>query len=581
MAHRVISADTVAIKPAAPTGTQEYFTDAAPGTLMPATWCNMVQDEIVFALSLLGITPDPADDTQLMQLLAASVSNVGGASNIFNPPAVTTPWRRAVIASEDSIAGRNNTGALSCVVAGSDNSWAREARTFVAASEGVQVNGETSAAIAVIGVGSGTPNDIIESTAVGSAAIACDVGLEIDSRNCFAAGSRTIQLKADRATAVGADNARVVADTSSAIASRDVWVGYSSTSTTCAIFATQGVSNVSQSRIGNTVDVECALIAATQDSVSPSTIDSSSCAIIACGDVQIGTSSPRSAAIGVGGGEIDGQESVLLAGNGNIIDLGADRATVIGGDSNTTSSTNCHTIGCSGSWNNGEEGTVLMAGLNVSSVLSAAANPYNVMGGVNVLPGAPLWRIDSTEGRFRGTLAATTGGLDYAEFFPNADGLRHGPGRLVSRVGRKVTLGQPGARPVGVVSTTPSFVGGDDDHGWASQHEVDEWGRPVYETVVMPSGREVRAMRRHPDYDPELAKAHTPRSQRPDEWTLVGLVGQVRVAVADGVQVDDFLACGHHGLGVAAEHETRLEVMAILSPYDAVRGCAIALVLVR
>jgi hypothetical protein len=84
-------------------------------------------------------------------------------------------------------------------------------------------------------------------------------------------------------------------------------------------------------------------------------------------------------------------------------------------------------------------------------------------------------------------------------------------------------------------------------------------------------------------YDPE--KAYTPRTERPDEWTVVGLLGQLPIRVAEGVAEGDDLAAGPNGIGVTAFGATpggaRIEVMEIAVPFDAVAGYAVALCLVR
>lgn len=85
-----------------------------------------------------------------------------------------------------------------------------------------------------------------------------------------------------------------------------------------------------------------------------------------------------------------------------------------------------------------------------------------------------------------------------------------------------------------------------------------------------------------PGHDP--SKPYTPRHERPDEWTVVGLLGQLPIRVAAGVQADDEIAAGPGGLGVKATGPAkgaRIEVMEISQAFDPALGYAIAWCLVR
>ena len=72
------------------------------------------------------------------------------------------------------------------------------------------------------------------------------------------------------------------------------------------------------------------------------------------------------------------------------------------------------------------------------------------------------------------------------------------------------------------------------------------------------------------------------RTSRPDEWTAVALVGQVRVRIGSGVAVGDFLEAGHDDCAVAsvAPLGRPVEVMEIVTEYDAAKGYGVALCLV-
>ena len=81
----------------------------------------------------------------------------------------------------------------------------------------------------------------------------------------------------------------------------------------------------------------------------------------------------------------------------------------------------------------------------------------------------------------------------------------------------------------------------------------------------------------------EPGRQHIARTARPEEWTPVALVGQVRVRIGDGVTVGAFLSPGANGCAVArpgAGTGRPVEVMEITTPYDAARGYGVALCLV-
>ena len=86
---------------------------------------------------------------------------------------------------------------------------------------------------------------------------------------------------------------------------------------------------------------------------------------------------------------------------------------------------------------------------------------------------------------------------------------------------------------------------------------------------------------RNPDFDP--AQPYSPRQARPEAWTCVALLGQVRVRIGQQVEESDYLTPGADGcaLGTLARPDGRLlEVMEITTPYDKARGYGVALCLV-
>jgi len=77
----------------------------------------------------------------------------------------------------------------------------------------------------------------------------------------------------------------------------------------------------------------------------------------------------------------------------------------------------------------------------------------------------------------------------------------------------------------------------------------------------------------------DASRKYVPRRDRPEEWTIVGLVGQLRTRVSEDVKVGDLVGAGDGGIGEPTNTNVGLRCMAISSPYDADRGYAIAKVL--
>ena len=128
-----------------------------------------------------------------------------------------------------------------------------------------------------------------------------------------------------------------------------------------------------------------------------------------------------------------------------------------------------------------------------------------------------------------GSLSSSHNFSDFAEMFANATGTEIPPGTIVTEAGGAVRPADPGDEIVGVVSATAVMTAGDTPFAWQGRYLSDEWGRPLYDEVPDPDhGREgdaplIRMRRENPAYDP--SRPQVPRSQRPDEWTRVGLAG--------------------------------------------------------
>ncbi|MEX5516732.1 peptidase G2 autoproteolytic cleavage domain-containing protein [Pseudophaeobacter sp. 1A09344] len=117
------------------------------------------------------------------------------------------------------------------------------------------------------------------------------------------------------------------------------------------------------------------------------------------------------------------------------------------------------------------------------------------------------------------------GGADYAEYFEWADGNPSGADRrgiAVALDGGKIRPAEAGETPIGVVSVTPSVLGGGDTGGWRGKYLRDDLGSPLWEEDA--DGQQSRRL--NPAYDP--TRPYVPRAERA-EWAMVGLIGKLRL----------------------------------------------------
>lgn len=239
-------------------------------------------------------------------------------------------------------------------------------------------------------------------------------------------------------------------------------------------------------------------------------------------------------------------------------------------------------------------------------------------------------------GAFNGSHTFT----DYAEYFEN---LEHGVillGSLVALNGRKVRPARDGDRVLGVVSATALVVAGDTPFTWAGRFLTGEFGEELYDEVPDPDWPEkvpdpdwprsvpnpnhpvfdevqvkndkgeivelrklvasspfipnpepaplvpnpvpaplVKIQRENPDYDPSIENVR--RSDRPEEWTCVGLLGQIHVRVDETVAVGEYVKPFADGVGTKSDAETNVLCMEIRQPFDPKKGYAVAFCFVR
>ncbi len=543
---RIDAADTAGSKPArAPVGNPGHFKSGDPQNgVMPtevtAEWLEATQEELVNLATLRGASLDKTSDSQAADALFATRALAAPVEQADAATAPNTPTLRASLGGGGS--GGNTEfkagGGTSIDIAGDgDNLGAvgvasrfadvGGSQSSIVASNGAKTRGQQTAVIACESSG-----DPVVADGQAAAALAC--------------GNT-------------ASDAPVVHGTRS------------------AVIACDG---------GGIIDagaVDCAIIASKGTTITGSR---SQAAALACLEVEVANS--LAAAVGAAHSKVSGDGVLVCA---DYVEL--------------------HTSNSLG------------GGRDVGPLVPSGAD-QNL-----------TWRMQSDDGELylHGTVHA--GGLDYAETFENLDEGEIPAGTLVARTGVKVRPCKAGDRIVGVISATPALLGDPAALNWIGKFARDEWGRvltddvpfvrwpelfTVREVEAVKAAEGVEAVPAHKvrtvtrqGFDGPLAAApvpvpddaahrivtlgrvapgytpgtpYTPRQARPSQWSVVGLLGQLLVRVSADVAESDDLAAGDGGLGVpssskAAPRGAQLEVMAIASPFDAERGYAIALCLVR
>jgi hypothetical protein len=202
------------------------------------------------------------------------------------------------------------------------------------------------------------------------------------------------------------------------------------------------------------------------------------------------------------------------------------------------------------------------------------------------------WHIFGANGNISiaGTLTSSASFSDFAEFFPNGTKKEQGYGLLQTLDGDAVKPAQEGERVIGVTSATAGVLLNDTPFAWQGRYLKDEWGKPIYEDIPDPDYElkegETEADRPIISIQKEnrlwdASKEQVSRKKRPDEWSVVGLTGQVFVRLNEGVKVGDNVKAWKDGVGQASEEDTNIVVMKITQDYDKNKGYAIGYCLIK
>ncbi|NLZ47806.1 MAG: hypothetical protein GX895_03295 [Clostridiales bacterium] len=155
----------------------------------------------------------------------------------------------------------------------------------------------------------------------------------------------------------------------------------------------------------------------------------------------------------------------------------------------------------------------------------------------------------------------------YAEMFETLDGQPIDCGYFVTLQGRKIRIANAKDRYIlGVTTATPTVLGSGRDVRWKNKYLTDEWGRMLYEEVLVPEmhgddGSVVipEHIEKKPIINPKWDKNQTyiPRQFR-KEWVSVSLIGQVLVRDDGSCQENGYCIPGDNGIATSANRGYRV-----------------------
>lgn len=157
----------------------------------------------------------------------------------------------------------------------------------------------------------------------------------------------------------------------------------------------------------------------------------------------------------------------------------------------------------------------------------------------------------------------STPAADYAEFFEWADGNTDADDRtglFVKLDGGKIVIAEEFDTPFGVISATPAVVGDSAELHWQGKYKTDDFGRVLYDTVIVPAevdgdGNTVEpeTVELRPAINPDFdaAQEYTPRAARP-EWAAVGVLGKLVVYDDGTLRPGDLCRVGSGGKAARA-----------------------------
>lgn len=563
--------------PAVSSASPSFFTSGVPSVTPPTVvddwWLNTVLAELVAIATIDGAALDKSNNDQAAEVLQP-IRGIKGSTS--DSTAISTTFKALVAASTTSRANNASgafvaactfgtaTGAGSAVIAATgtiaSSALASGANSLVAASYGTSAVNKAEAAgdrSAVIASKATAGAVITHAHSEASAAVACVEGTAGLSVNGI--GNAAIACK-------GGFVNHATSEACGLFASEDCQVGGSGIKCSAALASGDG----SYADADHTAVIACADGSSARGTTSAAVASTDASAtgarsfVGAAHDALVSGAGSAALAVGVSGDgatmTVTKRRSAMIASRRSHVGLGADagQSMLVASDRAELVDDNTLALGYHATT------TPTFDGLTNKNLTIK----FDGVGG---------------DGYFDG--AADVGAADYAELFELAvQGVPLPPGVLVALDDEgKAKIAAAGDEVIGVSTLAPSILGNAAPLNWSGRYLVDEWGVPLRQHVkdVREDGSVyVRSVRvENPDYD--HARAYVPRRDRRDQFVAVGLLGQLRVRVQDGVRPGAVVAPGAGGVATASRAKGRgVRVMQILSAFDEARGYAIALAFV-
>ena len=568
------------------TGTEGYFQDGDPGTGTPATkfdaaWCNGVQGEIGAIVTEVGGVS--RSGTTLNQAATALGGARGLKAHATDTGVVSTLNTRVVIASNTSRAHGNGAN----VIVGSVNAEAEGSRTVILASQTSTADliASSTAVNALIAAA-----DDCQVTGTDCAVIAADLS-DVDGVNCASMATKGGDI-------TGTSTECVV------LAAEDSTLDDSAQ---CAILASEnvtganGINSAAIAAAGGTVNGSHAATLATEscgaDGTAAATLasydaetDGDMCSSVGCHSTNVGNTRTNAVLVGSKNAELGHSFALAMGYHASVKPTFSDSSqNLTFRVDGTTGNIYCDGTAGAGAADFAElfENETIGA-LPVGTLVARTGRKVRV-----ALPGDRVAGVVSADPMLLGNSGQSWAGRYARDEFGSKITEVHEyvkwPALYEPReVTEVVTETRKVQSQIVAVNGAPLFV--DEPYDVERKRTIKVKVRDAYDGLAFQAPAPFPADARcytvdapKPSEAYEPGRQHIARTARPEEWTPVALVGQVRVRIGDGVTVGAFLSPGANGCAVArpgAGTGRPVEVMEITTPYDAARGYGVALCLV-
>lgn len=173
--------------------------------------------------------------------------------------------------------------------------------------------------------------------------------------------------------------------------------------------------------------------------------------------------------------------------------------------------------------------------------------------------------IGSTGNMFIDGTYGTPAG-DYAELFETISGEGIEPGYFITLEGDKIRKAKSGEYILGISSANPGIIGNCNELRWKDKYMLDEWGRVMYEDVIIPAVKnenEEIIIKEYTQTQPILnpkwdnTRQYVSRLDRP-EWVAIGLVGRILVRDDGSCTVNGYCTVDNDGIATSSKDGYRV-----------------------